>query len=178
VSNFPLTRWQDAERRLGRPVISNQVQYSLAQRKPERDLLPYAQQAGRVLMAYSPLAQGLLSCRYDGSNPPQGWVRRGNALFLPENIARAGELLDALGNVAKRHEATPAQVALAWVIRRPNVVAIPGASSVAQLESNVAAADLDLDDDDDALLTGAADRFVPRTGPSTFPALARAVVGR
>jgi aryl-alcohol dehydrogenase-like predicted oxidoreductase len=178
VSNFPLTRWQDAERRLGRPVISNQVQYSLAQRKPERDLLPYAQQASRVVMAYSPLAQGLLSGRYDGTNPPQGRVRRGNALFLPENIARARELLDALRNLAKRHEATPSQVALAWVIRRPNVVAIPGASSVAQLESNVAAADLELDDDDDALLTGAADRFAPRTGPSTFPALARAVFGR
>jgi len=64
------------------------------------------------------------------------------------------------------------------VIRRPNVVAIPGASSVAQLESNVAAADLDLDDDDDALLTGASDRFAPRTGPSTFPALARAFLRR
>lgn len=178
VSNFPLTRWEDAERRLDRPVISNQVEYSLAKRKPERDLLPYAQQAGRVVIAYSPLAQGLLSGRYDGTTPPQGWVRRGNALFLPENIARAGELLDALRSVAKRHEATPAQVALAWVIRRPNVVAIPGASGVAQLESNVAAADLELSDDDDALLTGAADRFSPRTGPSTFPSLARAVFAR
>jgi aryl-alcohol dehydrogenase-like predicted oxidoreductase len=178
VSNFPLGRWQDAERRLGRPVLSNQVQYSLAQRKPDRDLIPYAQHTGRVVIAYSPLAQGLLSGRYDGTNPPQGWVRRGNALFLRENIARAGELLDALRNVAKRHDATPAQVALAWVIRRPNVVAIPGASSVAQLESNVAAADLDLDEADDALLTSASDRFAPRTGPATFPALARAVIGR
>lgn len=178
VSNFPLGRWQNAERRLGRPVISNQVQYSLAQRKPDRDLIPYAQQAGRVVIAYSPLAQGLLSCRYDGTNPPQGWVRRGNALFLRENIDRAGELLDALRNVAKRHDATPAQVALAWVIHRPNVVAIPGASSVAQLESNVAAADLELDEADDALLTSASDRFAPRMGPATIPALARAVIGR
>jgi aryl-alcohol dehydrogenase-like predicted oxidoreductase len=178
VSNFPLARWQDAEQRLGRPVISNQVQYSLVQRKPERELLPYAQRTGRVVIAYSPLAQGLLSGRYDGTNPPQGWVRRGNAFFLPENIARAGEVLNALRQVAKQHDATPAQVALAWVIRRPNVVAIPGASSVAQLESNVAAADVDLSDDDDALLTDAADRFEPRTGPSTFPALARAVLGR
>jgi aryl-alcohol dehydrogenase-like predicted oxidoreductase len=178
VSNFSLARWEAAEQRLGRPVLSNQVQYSLAQRKPERDLLPYAQRADRLVIAYSPLAQGLLSCRYDGTSPPQGWVRRGNALFLPENIERAGELLDALRRVAKQHDATPAQVALAWVIRRPNVVAIPGASSVAQLESNVAAADLDLSDDDDALLTDAADRFQPRTGPSAFPALAKAVVGR
>jgi aryl-alcohol dehydrogenase-like predicted oxidoreductase len=178
VSNFPLSRWQDAEQRLGQPVITNQVQYSLMQRKPERELLPYAQRAGRVVIAYSPLAQGLLSCRYDGTSPPQGWVRRGNALFLPENITRAGELLDALRQVAKQHDATPAQVALAWVIRRPNVVAIPGASSVAQLESNVAAADLELSADEDALLTDAADRFEPRTGPATVPALARAVFRR
>lgn len=178
VSNFPLARWEDAERQLGRPVITNQVQYSLLQRKPERDLLPYAQREGRVVIAYSPLAQGLLSGRYDGTNPPRGWVRRGNALFLPENIARASELLDAVRVVAKGHDATPAQVALAWVIRRPNVVAIPGASSVAQLESNVAAAELELSDDDDARLTDAANRFAPRKGPSTFPALARSMIAR
>jgi len=178
VSNFSLGRWEDAERVLGRPVLSNQVQYSLAQRKPERELLPYAQRAGRLLIAYSPLAQGLLSGRYDGTNPPQGWVRRTNALFLPENLARAGELLDGLRHVARAHDTTPAQVALAWVIRRPNVVAIPGASSVAQLEANVAAADLELSEDDDAKLTAAAERFAPRTGPATFPALARAVIGR
>jgi len=178
VSNFSLARWEDAERALGRPVMSNQVQYSLVQRKPEPELLPYAQHAGRLVIAYSPLAQGLLSGHYDGTNPPRGWVRRTNVLFLPENIARAGELLDALREVAKLHDATSAQVALAWVIRHPNVVAIPGASSVAQLESNVAAADLELSDDDDARLTGAADRFEPRQGPSTFPARARSMIGR
>lgn len=178
VSNFPLGRWADAERVLGRPVLSNQVQYSLAQRKPERELLPYAQRARRLVIAYSPLAQGLLSGRYDGTNPPRGWVRRGNALFLPENIAHAGELLQGLRDVARAHDATAAQVALAWVIRHPNVVAIPGASSVAQLESNVAAADLELSEDDDVRITAAADRFEPRTGPATFPALMRAVIGR
>ncbi|MFL6242690.1 MAG: aldo/keto reductase [Acidimicrobiia bacterium] len=178
VSNFPLGRWEDAERVLGRPVLSNQVQYSLAQRKPERELLPYAHRARRLVIAYSPLAQGLLSGRYDGTNPPRGWVRRGNALFLPENIAHAGELLQSLRDVARAHDATAAQVALAWVIRHPNVVAIPGASSVAQLESNIAAADLELSEDDDARITAAADRFEPRTGPATFPALTRAVIGR
>ena len=178
VSNFSRARWEDAERRLGQPVISNQVQYSLVQRKPERELIPYARRARRVVIAYSPLAQGLLSGRYDGTNRPRGWVRRGNVLFLPENIARARDLLDALREVAKRHDATPAQVALAWVIRRPNVVAIPGASSVAQLQSNVAAADLELTDDDDARLTGASDRFAPRKGPSKLPALARSIAGR
>jgi aryl-alcohol dehydrogenase-like predicted oxidoreductase len=69
-------------------------------------------------------------------------------------------------------------VALAWVIRRPNVVAIPGASSVAQLEANVAAADLDLTDDEDARLTEESDRFEPRTGLPALPSLAKARFGR
>ena len=64
VSNYSLTRWQDAERALGRPVLSNQVQYSLAHAAPEADLLPYAAARQRLVIAYSPLAQGFLSGRY------------------------------------------------------------------------------------------------------------------
>ena len=95
-------------------------------RQPDRELLPFARRTnGRVIIAYSPLAQGLLSASYDGTNTPGG-VRAGNAMFLPENIERAQPLLDALREIAAAHDATPAQVALAWVIRRPNVVAIPG----------------------------------------------------
>jgi aryl-alcohol dehydrogenase-like predicted oxidoreductase len=175
VSNFSLAQWQDAENALGSPVLSNQVQYSLAERKPDRDLVGWAQANDRLIIAYSPLAQGLLSARYDRSNIPGG-VRTGNPLFLPENLEKAEELLAALRQVAAAHEATPAQVALAWVIRKPNVVAIPGASSVGQLEANAAAADLDLSDEEDRMLTEASDRFLPRTGPGTFPALARARV--
>jgi len=61
--------------------------------------------------------------------------------------------------VAAAHGATPAQVALAWLIRRRNVVAIPGARSVAQVEANAAAADLELTDDEDAHLVAAAEAF-------------------
>jgi len=63
---------------------------------------------------------------------------------------------------------------LAWVIRRPNVIAIPGASSVAQLESNVAAADLDLSADEDARLTDASDAFQPIRGLASLPGLMEA----
>jgi aryl-alcohol dehydrogenase-like predicted oxidoreductase len=125
--------------------------------------VPYARDNDRLVIAYSPLAQGFLSARYDGTNSPGG-VRAGNALFLPENVERAKPLFDALREVAKAHSATPAQVALAWVIRHPNVVAIPGASSVAQLESNVAAAELELTDDENSRLTEASDRFSPVAG--------------
>ena len=95
VSNYTLARWLAAERILGRPVISNQVQYSLVARTPDLDLLPHAAGHDRIVIAYSPLGQGLLSAKYDAGNAPSG-VRAGNALFLPENLARAAPLLGAL----------------------------------------------------------------------------------
>jgi aryl-alcohol dehydrogenase-like predicted oxidoreductase len=178
VSNYPLARWQAAERALGGRVLSNQVPYSLADRAPEKDLLPFAAEAGRVVIAYSPLAQGLLSGRYDRANRPANRVRAGNPLFLPENLDRAGELVGVLREVADAHGAAPAQIALAWVIRHPAVTAIPGASSVEQLESNVAAAEIELASDEYAALSAASDRFQPVTGRSAVPALIRARLRR
>jgi aryl-alcohol dehydrogenase-like predicted oxidoreductase len=170
VSNFNLLRWRTAERMLRSPVLSNQVQFSLAVRKPDRDLVPYAQSNDRLIIAYSPLAQGLRG-RYDIDHPPPPGVRSNNPLFLSDNLEKAAGLLQALRQIAAAHDATPAQVALAWVIRRPNVVAIPGASSVEQLEANVAAADLDLTDDEDAWLTDESDRFDPTRGVGAVPGL-------
>jgi aryl-alcohol dehydrogenase-like predicted oxidoreductase len=172
VSNFSVAQWRAAETALGSPVLSNQVSYSLAARSPDRDIVPWAQSHDRLVIAYSPLAQGLLSGRYDGTNTPKG-VRSRNTLFLRENAERAGELLNALRDVATAHEATPAQVALAWLISRPNVVVIPGASSVAQLEANAAAADLVLTGEELARLEESSDRFHPRGGPSAYVDLAR-----
>jgi aryl-alcohol dehydrogenase-like predicted oxidoreductase len=173
VSNYPLARWQATERALGGRVLSNQVRYSLADRAAEKDLLPFAAEAGRVVIAYSPLAQGLLSGRYDRANRPANPVRAGNPLFLPENLDRAGELIGELREVADAHRATPSQIALAWVIRHPVVTAIPGASSVEQLESNVAAAEIELSDGECAVLSAAADRFRPAVGRAALPAMIR-----
>jgi aryl-alcohol dehydrogenase-like predicted oxidoreductase len=170
VSNYGRAGWEALERELGSPILSNQVQYSLATRKPDRELVPFAQANDKLIIAYSPLAQGLLGAKYDASNVPHD-VRRNNPLFLPVNLERAAPLLDALKDVAKAHDATPAQVALAWVVRRPNVIAIPGASSVAQLEANVAAADIELSDEDDARLTEASDQFEPVRGAAAVPQL-------
>jgi aryl-alcohol dehydrogenase-like predicted oxidoreductase len=151
VSNHSLEGWQAADRALGGAVLSNQVQFSLVNRAPERELLPWAQKEGRVVMAYSPLAQGLLSGKYQQA-PPRNFrrMRRG---FSAESRERVQPLIDALGEIGSRHSATNAQIALAWLIRKPNVVAIPGASSVRQLEENVAAADIDLSDEEDARLS-------------------------
>ena len=174
VSNYSLDRWRAAERALGTRVLSNQVRYSLVDRSPEHDLLPFAESTGHVVIAYSPLAQGLLSGRYHRDSRPANRLRAASPLFLPENLDRAGDLIAALREVADAHSATPAQIALAWVIHRPAVVAIPGASSVGQLESNAAAADIDLTEAEYQALHTAATRFRPVTGPAVIPGMLRA----
>ena len=156
VSNYSLERWRRAEAALRRPVLSNQVRYSLVDRRPELALIPYAEREHRVVIAYSPLAQGFLSGRYDAVNRPSGFMRRRSTLFRPESLERAAPLFRVLREVADAHDVTSAQIALAWAIRHPNVVAIPGASSVAQVESNAAAADLELRDDEIRALSDAA----------------------
>ncbi len=161
VSNYSLARWQAAEEAYGRPVLSNQVRYNLLDRRPERDLLGWAQERGRIVIAYSPVAQGLLSGRYDAVNRPKGTMRAGSAAFSEEHMQRVAPVLEVLRQVADAHSVTPAQVALAWLIGRPNVVVIPGASSVAQVEANAAAADIELKDDEDAALTRASDSYRP-----------------
>ena len=167
VSNYSLSRWLQADEALGQPVVSNQVQFSLAHPGPLEDLVPFAERENRMVMAYSPLAQGLLGGRYAVDNRPGG-VRAANPLFGTENLRRVAPLLDTLRQVADAHNVKPAQVALAWLLSLPQVAVIPGASSVEQLEFNVAAADLDLDASSLAALTGAARAFTPISAASTL----------
>lgn len=174
VSNYSLARWQAAERALGTPVLSNQVSYSIVNREPEKDLVPYARAQDRLVIAYSPLSQGWVSGRYTADNPPSGGVRALNPLFLPVNLERGAGLLAALREVADAHDVTSSQIALAYLLHDPAVVAIPGASSEEQVEKNAAAGDIVLADDEFAELARAAHGFVPLTGPSTaLPRLRR-----
>lgn len=160
VSNYSLGRWQKADAALGRPVISNQVHFSLAYPRALDHLVPFAERENRIVIAYSPLAQGLLGGKYGVDNRPGG-VRAINPLFGTENLRRIEPLLQTLRAVAADVDAKPAQVALAWLVSLPGVVAIPGASSVEQLEFNVAADDIELPADSRDALTDAARAFRP-----------------
>lgn len=150
VSNHGLAQWRAADAAFGGPVLSNQVRFSLVQREPERELVPFAQKERRIVIAYSPLGQGALSGRYQDAPPTN--FRRMRRDFTAEGRRRLAPLVAALGEIGSRHGATRTQVALAWLVAKPNVVAIPGASTVEQLEQNAAAADLKLDADDLARL--------------------------
>lgn len=176
VSNYSLARWQAADQALGRPVVSNQVQFSLAHPAPLTDLVPFAEREGRVVIAYSPLAQGLLGGRYSVDHRPGG-VRAVNPLYGTENLRRAEPLLALLRDVAAAHDAKPAQVALAWLLGLPRVVVIPGAASVEQLESNVAAAELDLTATEQSDLTRCAQEFAPVSAVRTLLDSVRERVG-
>ncbi|MGH3971284.1 MAG: aldo/keto reductase, partial [Mycobacterium sp.] len=109
VSNYSLSRWQKADAALGRPVISNQVQFSLAQPGALDDLVPFAERESRIVIAYSPLAQGLLGGKYGPDNRPGG-VRAINPLFGAENLRRIEPLLQTLRDIATQVGAKPAQV--------------------------------------------------------------------
>ncbi|BBA89008.1 MULTISPECIES: aldo/keto reductase [Mycobacterium] len=177
VSNYSLARWKKADAALGRPVVSNQVHFSLAHPGPLDDLVPFAERENRIIIAYSPLAQGLLGGKYGVDNRPAG-VRAVNPLFGTENLRRIEPLLQTLRAVATDVDAKPAQVALAWLISLPGVVAIPGASSVEQLEFNVAAADIELSADARAALTEAARAFHPVSARRFLTDTVREKLGR
>jgi aryl-alcohol dehydrogenase-like predicted oxidoreductase len=129
-------------------------------RGPEKDLIPYAETSGRLILAYSPLGQGFLGGNYRGGARPGG-VRRANSAFRRAGDPAAEALLDALKDIGDRHGATAAQVSLAWVTRNPNVVAIPGARTIEQMERNAAAADLVLDPEEIERLKEASAKFQP-----------------
>jgi aryl-alcohol dehydrogenase-like predicted oxidoreductase len=156
VSNYDLGRWQEAERALRAPVLANQVRFSLVSPGPAGDLVPYAAAMDRVVVAYSPLAQGLLADGSPAAARRRPGMRAANPLFRGSGQRRLAPLIETIHEIAATHGATPAQVALAWVIHHPNTVAIPGARTIEQLEENAAAADLALSGDEVARLTSVA----------------------
>ena len=142
VSNFTLQQWQQAEEVLGSPIISNQVQYHLLNRQA-RNLLPYAHDTGKIVTAFSPLAQGLLSGKYGFDNVPRD-LRANFGIFNDDSLRRAPEILNVLSEVSGHHQSTPAQVALAWLLLDSQVMVIPGARTIEQIECNAGSSDLKL----------------------------------
>jgi aryl-alcohol dehydrogenase-like predicted oxidoreductase len=125
------------------------MHYSLLARGIERDgVLQAAKELGVTIIAYSPLAQGVLSGRFhDDPSLVKGiGLRRLRPSFSPRGLERSRPLVTALKEIATAHGATAAQAALAWLItfHGDTVTAIPGATSVAQAQSNTAAMQLRL----------------------------------
>jgi len=132
------------------PIAAVQSEYSLWSRDPEDELLPTLQDLGIALVAYSPLGRGFIAGRFKSIDDlaPDDW-RRNNPRFQGENFEKNLALVEHVKALAEERDCTPAQLALAWLLNRnDNVVPIPGTSSKGRLEENVAALDIELDDED------------------------------
>ncbi len=145
VSNFAVRDLEDARARLrAADIVANQVRYNLLQTEIEAEVLPYCRQERITVLAWSPLAQGVLADTYRVGRVPRDSIRKQNDLFSPKNLREAGKLLRALRKVAKAHRRNVAQVALNALSKDPIVVPIPGAKRPSQAEENAAAVSFDL----------------------------------
>ena len=141
VSNFSAWDLEEARSHLSRgDIVSDQVQYSLVHREIEKELLGYCRKEGIGILAWSPMARGMLTGKYHAGRRPTDGVRSEDSLFKPQNLRATRPLLAALREVGKAHAKTPAQVALAWLRMQEGVVPIPGAKRPSQAEENAGGA--------------------------------------
>ena len=145
------------------PITALQTEYSLWSRDPEQVVLPAVRELGIGFVAYSPLGRGFLAGRFRSPEDlrDEGDFRHRHPRFQDDNLTRNLELLGRLEEIARGKGVTPAQLALAWVLHRgTDVVPIPGTKKRRYVEENVAAAAIELSDDelarlDEALPLGA-----------------------
>jgi aryl-alcohol dehydrogenase-like predicted oxidoreductase len=132
------------------PVAALQSEYSLWWRRPEAEVLPTIEELGIGFVPYSPLGRGFLTGKIDAStNFDSGDFRATLPRFSPEARAANQRLVDLLAEIARTKLATPAQIALAWLLaQKPWIVPIPGTTKLNRLEENIMAAAIDLSPDD------------------------------
>jgi aryl-alcohol dehydrogenase-like predicted oxidoreductase len=143
------------------PVTAIQNEYSLWWRKPEHEVLPLLEDLGIGFVPFSPLGRGFLTGKmnenttFDSSD-----LRNTLPRFTPEARKANRALVDLLGEIAKRKKATPAQIALAWLLaQKPWIVPIPGTTKLNRLEENVGSAEIELTRDDLSEIEGAASQI-------------------
>jgi aryl-alcohol dehydrogenase-like predicted oxidoreductase len=132
------------------PVTALQSEYSLWWRSPEAEVLPTLEELGIGFVPYSPLGKGFLTGRInDATTFDSSDFRNIVPRFTPEARKANQALVDLLGRIAKRKKATPAQIALAWLLaRKPWIVPIPGTRKLERLEENLGAAAVEVTPDD------------------------------
>ena len=131
------------------PITALQSEYSLWTREVEREILPICRRLGVGFVAYSPLGRGFLTGKVAMDSLAEGDFRRSNPRFQGENLERNAALLPTLRAIAAGDGHTPAQIALAWLLRRyEHLAVIPGTRSIPRLEENCSAIEVRLHPDD------------------------------
>jgi aryl-alcohol dehydrogenase-like predicted oxidoreductase len=132
------------------PVTAVQSEYSIWWRKPEKEILPTLEELGIGLVPYSPLGKGFLTGKMDAKIAHDKTDFRSKLpRFTPEAMKANQSVIDLLNAVGKKKKATPAQIALAWLLaQKPWIVPIPGTTKLARLEENIGAAGVELSPED------------------------------
>jgi aryl-alcohol dehydrogenase-like predicted oxidoreductase len=132
------------------PVTAVQSEYSLWWRRPEAEVLPTLEELGIGLVPYSPLGKGFLTGKINENTTfDRSDFRNTLPRFTPEARLANQALIDLLGTISAHKQATPAQIALAWLLaQKPWIVPIPGTRKLSRLEENMGAADVELTSDD------------------------------
>ena len=160
------------------PVTALQSEYSLWFREHEKEILPTIEELGIGLVAYSPLGKGFLTGKIDESTTLETTDFRSTLpRFTPEARKANKALVDLIGAIAERKKATPAQIALAWVLaQKPWIVPIPGTTKLHRLEENIGAMNVQLSAEDLRELEAAASK-IPVQG-ARYPEELQKLVGR
>jgi aryl-alcohol dehydrogenase-like predicted oxidoreductase len=148
-SNFPA--WKAAKMvgiqhdRNYAPFISAQMYYSLLGRDLEHEVIPFVEDAGIGVLVWSPLAGGFLSGKYTRENPNPKGARLNEFKIPPVDVEKGYDVVDVTKQIARAHGASPAQVAIAWILTKPFISSvIVGANKMHQLEDNLQATHLTL----------------------------------
>jgi aryl-alcohol dehydrogenase-like predicted oxidoreductase len=132
------------------PVTALQSEYSLWTRTPEKEVIPTLEELGIGFVPYSPLGKGFLTGKMDASTKFESTDFRSTLpRFTPEALKANQALIDLLASIGERKKATPAQIALAWLLaRKPWIVPIPGTTKLDRLDENIGAVSIELTPDD------------------------------
>ena len=143
------------------PVAALQSEYSLWTRNPEAEVLPTLEELGIGFVPFSPLGRGFLTGKMDENTTfDSSDFRNDLPRFTPEARKANQSLVDLLGEIARRKSATPAQIALAWLLaQKPWIVPIPGTTKLHRLEENTSAADIELTAEDLRQIESAASKI-------------------
>jgi aryl-alcohol dehydrogenase-like predicted oxidoreductase len=162
VSNYSAAQMREAHAELskrGVPLVSNQVEYSLLHRAPEKNgVLAACRELNVTLIAYSPLAMGLLTGKYDAGNIPSG-ARRYTPRFQRQNLQAFAPVAELLRQIGLSYQKNPAQVALNWLIQH-GTLPIPGAKNQRQAQENAGALGWNLSSEDVAALDRATSAWI------------------
>ena len=153
VSNYSAQQMREAQGHLaakGVPLAVNQVRYALINREIETNgILDAARELGVTILAYSPLAQGLLTGKYTPDNADRvTGARKLDPKFSRQGLERLAPLIQKLQQIGTAHDRTPAQVALNWLIAQGNVIPLPGAKNADQARQNAGAIGWSMSDDE------------------------------